>query len=143
MGIILGLSKVIYVLACFLIIVVVLLQQGRGAGVSGLFGGGNADSAFGTRAGTVLGKTTAVLAAIFFVLALFIGAYWGRTSVFSGRKAAPKPAPVKEAPKGVTETVPVPEKKTEPAPASAPKSEGGAAAPAGNPAPADPGAPKP
>ena len=52
------LVTVVHVLTCFFLILVVLLQSGKGGGVSAAFGGG-AGSALGqSAAATVLGKVS-------------------------------------------------------------------------------------
>ena len=57
---------VIHVLSCIFLIVVVLLQSGKDAGLSGAFGlGGGGQTIFGARAGDVLTKATAVIAVTF------------------------------------------------------------------------------
>ena len=45
---------VIYVFICFFLILVVLLQQGKGADIAGAFGGGGSQTAFGARGATTL-----------------------------------------------------------------------------------------
>jgi len=87
-----------YILTCFALLMVILLQQGRGD-MAAAFGGGSSQSAFGARAGaTVLSKATAVLAALFMIgaMALAIMGQRGPGSVVSGAAApaAPRPAPV-------------------------------------------------
>ena len=62
----LGIAKVVYVLACVLIIGSVLLQESKGGGLAGL-GGTRAEAAFG--ASNPLRRLTVVLSVIFFVLA--------------------------------------------------------------------------
>lgn len=52
-----------------LLMVVILLQRGRGGGLAGAFGGAGGQSAFGTRAGDVFTKITAVMAIIWVFLA--------------------------------------------------------------------------
>lgn len=52
---------------CGLIILVVLLQRGRGGGLAGAFGGGGSGSAFGAKTGDVFTIVTVVLAAVFLV----------------------------------------------------------------------------
>ena len=52
-----------------LLMVVILLQRGRGGGRAGAFGGAGGQSAFGTRAGDVFTKITAVMAIIWVFLA--------------------------------------------------------------------------
>jgi preprotein translocase subunit SecG len=89
-----------YVLVCVFLLLVILMQQGKGD-MAAAFGGGSSQSAFGARAGaTVLSKATAILAVLFMVgaMVLSIMGQRGPGSVVSGTKA---PAPV-AAPKPVT-----------------------------------------
>jgi len=56
----------VHVIACLLLIIVILLQAGRGQGLaSASFGSGNVQSLFGTRAGDFLTKATTVAAVLF------------------------------------------------------------------------------
>lgn len=60
--------SVIYVLVCFFLILVVLLQPGRG-GVGGAFGGGSSQTVFGgSGAGNFLTRLTSISAALFMML---------------------------------------------------------------------------
>jgi len=52
-----------------LLILIILLQRGRGGGLAGALGGMGGQSAFGTKAGDVFTKITVVLAIIWVVLA--------------------------------------------------------------------------
>jgi preprotein translocase subunit SecG len=62
---------VLHVLVCLLIIVVVLLQRGKGAEIGAVFGGGGGSTVFGSRgAGNFLTRLTAAAAAIFMVTSL-------------------------------------------------------------------------
>jgi preprotein translocase subunit SecG len=84
-----------YVLVCFLLIVVILLQQGKGGDIANAFGGGASQAVFGARAGaTLLTKLTTGLAALFVVLSLTL-AIWGQRGPGSvvGGVAPPPPAP--------------------------------------------------
>jgi preprotein translocase subunit SecG len=63
--------KAIFVVTCILLILVILLQSGKGGDVSSAFGGAGGQSAFGPRGPQKpLEKATAVLAGIFMVVAL-------------------------------------------------------------------------
>jgi len=54
-------------------ILLVLIQRGRGGGLAGAFGGMGGQSAFGTRAGDVFTKITVVVAIIFILLSALLG----------------------------------------------------------------------
>ena len=60
---------VLFAVICVLLIIVVLLQKGRGGGLGAAFGGA-ASSAFGTRTGDVFTWITIVLTALFLLLAI-------------------------------------------------------------------------
>ena len=63
----------LYVFVCFFLILVVLLQQGKGADIAGAFGGGGSQTAFGARgATTLLHKLTTGAFVGFIVLALLL-----------------------------------------------------------------------
>ncbi len=59
----------LFLIICVLLILVVLLQKGRGGGLGSAFGGAGS-SAFGTRTGDVFTWVTIVLTALFLVLAI-------------------------------------------------------------------------
>ncbi len=62
---------VVHVASCVLLVVAVLLQSGKDAGLSGAFGlGGGGQTIFGARAGDVLSKATVVFAVTFIVTCL-------------------------------------------------------------------------
>lgn len=61
--------NVIHVIVCIFLILVVLLQQGRGGGLSGIAGGGA--QVFGGRgAGNFMTRLTAICAAVFMLTSL-------------------------------------------------------------------------
>src|SRR5262249_35501569 len=65
------LLTIFHVIVCIFLILVVLLQQGKGADWAGAFGGGGTQTAFGARgAGTVLSKATTIAAVIFMITSL-------------------------------------------------------------------------
>jgi preprotein translocase subunit SecG len=63
------LNVLLLLLGCFLILVV-LIQRGKGGGLSGAFGGVGGSSAFGSRAGDLFTKITLVVAGIWLGLAM-------------------------------------------------------------------------
>ena len=61
----------LYVLVCLALMLVVLLQQGKGGDIASAFGGGSSQAAFGARSGaTVLSRATTICAVLFMVGAL-------------------------------------------------------------------------
>lgn len=63
----------IIILVSLLLILVVLVQRGRGGGLSGAFGmGGGSQSAFGTKTGDVFTTVTVVLFAVFMIIAVWL-----------------------------------------------------------------------
>ena len=67
----------LYVLVCGLLIITILLQQGKGGDIASAFGGGSSQAVFGARAGaTLLTRATSVLAALFVIGALTL-TVWG------------------------------------------------------------------
>ncbi len=59
------LLNVLHVFVCFFLILVVLLQQGRGGGLGSAFGGATAQVIGGRGAGNFLTRLTAICAVIF------------------------------------------------------------------------------
>ena len=104
---------VFHILAAVGIVVLVLLQHGKGADMGAAFGSGSAGSLFGSAgASNFLSKTTAILAATFFVTSL------GLTYLSAPTRTG-----------GVTESLAVPGGKPDAAPAAPAPS---APAPAGD-----------
>ena len=92
---------VVHVLVCVFLILVVLLQQGKGADLS-VFGGGSTQTAFGARgATTLLHKLTVVSFLVFILTTVSIALIKGGPSgtVMAGQgKGAAKTAPAAPAP---------------------------------------------
>ena len=69
---------VLHLLSAASVIVLVLLQQGKGADMGASFGGGASGSLFGSSgSANFLSRTTAVLAALFFVTSLVLTYFSG------------------------------------------------------------------
>jgi preprotein translocase subunit SecG len=117
-GILMKFVAVLFVLVCLVLILVVLMQKGRGGGLSGAFGGGMASGLLGSKTGDFLTWVTIVLVSVFLFLAVLMARYYKPTTQYgntvppatqqpavpAGQPAAPspgasgQPAPVAPAP---------------------------------------------
>ena len=135
--------SVLYVLICLFLILVVLLQPGRG-GVGGAFGGGGSQTVFGgSGAGNFLTRLTSISAALFMILSATL-AYMSsssdksleRASEAAARKQAAKAAATADAgvkgadPAAATDNASAPIE-TSPEPGAGPAPENEAVAPSG------------
>jgi preprotein translocase subunit SecG len=106
------LAVTIYVLVCLTLMLVVLLQQGKGGSMASAFGGGgSSQAAFGARSGaTVLSRATTVCAVLFILGALVLGIMRqrGPGSVVGGRAAPPTQQSPTSAPAVPPPTTPAP-----------------------------------
>jgi preprotein translocase subunit SecG len=103
---------VLHVAAALCVIGLVLLQHGKGADMGAAFGSGSAGSLFGSSgSANFLSRTTAVLAAVFFVTSLgltYLASHKGRPEgVMSTRQEAPV-EPAKDIP-APSSAVPAPD----------------------------------
>jgi len=64
-------------LSALFLIVLVLIQRGKGGGLAGAFGGMGGQSAFGTKAGDLFTKITIGVAAFWIVVSIFTVRYFG------------------------------------------------------------------
>jgi preprotein translocase subunit SecG len=112
------------VVNALLLIVLILLQQGKGADAGAAFGSGSSGTVFGAAgSANFLSRTTAILAAIFFALALGMA--------YASRHAATPQSVVEQAAQQQPATPPAPAGQSTPAPANTPPSAP-SQAPAGN-----------
>jgi len=100
---------ILHVVVSFLLILVVLAQQGKGQDLASAFGGGGSSAAFGARgAATFLAKVTTICAVLFMLTSLGLSYFRGAVSSGSVVPLGTPPA----------ETVPIdvgPESGAEPA----------------------------
>ena len=108
---------VLHIIAAVGIVVLVLLQHGKGADMGAAFGSGSAGSLFGSAgAANFLSRTTAILAAVFFATSL--GLTYFSTPTKSGGVTQSLEAPASSAP--ATPVKPAAPATSAPAPAGAP-----------------------
>jgi preprotein translocase subunit SecG len=117
----------LHITVCFALIIVVLLQSGKGAEMGASFGASGSQSVFGAGGGnTFMSKLTTSAAIIFMLTSLslaFISGKSGNQSIMSSKAPKAKPAPMG----GMPLQKPV-------APAAAPTAPAAPAAPAAIPA---------
>ena len=92
---------IVYVLVCIFLILVVLLQQGKGADLAGAFGGAGSQASFGPRTGTnIMHRLTTVSFVLFVVLSMTLAILSGKRhgSVMEAVAASPPPATSESAP---------------------------------------------
>lgn len=122
---------IIHVLACVGLILVVLLQTGKGANMGAAFGGAS-QTVFGSAgAATFLTKATTVVAVVFMLTSLSL-------AIFSGKGS--QPSVMGDAPTA-TQQQPAPAKPPVPAAPSAPVAPSAPAAPTAPAAPSPPAGP--
>ena len=114
------LAAALYVLVCFVLILVVLLQQGKGGDIANAFGGGASQAAFGARSGaTVLSRATTICAVLFVVGAIVLGIMGqqgGGGSVIGGRAPQPSAPAQPAAPPSAQPAAPAQPAPAQPAP---------------------------
>ncbi|MEK6799042.1 MAG: preprotein translocase subunit SecG [Planctomycetota bacterium] len=79
---------------CMFLMLVILLQRGRGAGISGAFGGGGGSGAFGAKTGDVFTWITVVVTGLFFVLAVVANFAFDQSAVAVAQPASVAPVEV-------------------------------------------------
>lgn len=70
---------VFFVIVCIALILIVLIQKGRGGGLSGAFGGLGAGGLFGTKTGDFLTWVTIAITILFLSLAIIMGLFYKPT----------------------------------------------------------------
>ena len=62
----------LFIIVSIFLILIVLIQKGRGGGLASAFGGGGGNTAFGSKTGDVLTWATSIIFGIFLVLAVIL-----------------------------------------------------------------------
>jgi preprotein translocase subunit SecG len=105
-----GFLTTIHIIVCITLIVIVLLQAGKGADLGATFGTGSSQSLFGAGGGSsFLGKLTAGAAIIFMICSLslaYLSGKSGSSSIMPAGKPAAKTAPKQTTPVKLQPVVP-------------------------------------
>jgi preprotein translocase subunit SecG len=87
---------ILHIIVCIILVLVVLLQSGKGADLAGAFGGGATQTAFGSRGpASFLSKMTTIAAVIFMVTCIVLSMIATKTeskSVLESKKTTSQPA---------------------------------------------------
>lgn len=100
-GILMKLVAALFVLVAVVLVLVILVQKGRGGGLSAAFGGGMAGGLLGSKTGDFLTWVTIVLVAVFLLLAVVMNKYYRPTISDYGTESTvtmPQPATEGSAP---------------------------------------------
>jgi preprotein translocase subunit SecG len=69
MNALLYITVILFITDCIFLILLVLIQKGRGGGLASAFGGGGGNTAFGSKTGDVLTWATSIVFGVFLILA--------------------------------------------------------------------------
>ena len=85
----------IHILVCIALIMIILLQSGKGADIGAVFGGGSSNTLFGSTGATpFLSKLTIAAAVIFMVTSIILTYFSGKGVPREGSVVGDYPAPV-------------------------------------------------
>ena len=73
---IMNVIAVLFIICCVSLILIILIQKGRGGGLSGAFGGAMASGILGSKTGDFLTWVTIVLVGVFLVLAVVMAKFY-------------------------------------------------------------------
>ncbi len=119
MSLILNIVAVLFILSCIILVLVVLIQKGKGGGLSGAFGGGLASNLLGSKTGDFLTWVTIMMVGVFLILAVVL-AKWYRpgsgSSVLEQGTEQQQPVTPATTPSGgeIPGSEPLPDNATEP-----------------------------
>jgi len=75
-GLLLKFALVLFIISATLLILIILVQKGKGGGLSGAFGGGMAGGVLGSKTGDFLTWVTIGLVGLFLFLAVIMAKYY-------------------------------------------------------------------
>src|SRR3954465_3596585 len=98
----------LFLLVCLFMILLILIQKGRGGGLASAFGGAGGNTAFGSKTGDVLTWTTSVVFGVFLVLGITLNLL---ANYYHSQRVRPPTAagiPTQSLPAGNPSTSPTP-----------------------------------
>ncbi len=93
-GIIMKLVAVLFALTCIALILIILVQKGKGGGLSSAFGGGMSGGVLGSKTGDFLTWVTIGLVGVFLLLAIVMAKFYKPSVDDIGGNSAQATAPV-------------------------------------------------
>ena len=75
-GFFMNLVAVLFVFSCIALILIILIQKGRGGGLSSAFGGGGAGGVLGSKTGDFLTWVTIGLVSVYLLFAIVMGKFY-------------------------------------------------------------------
>ncbi len=121
---IMNVIAVLFVLCCVALILIILIQKGRGGGLSGAFGGAMASGILGSKTGDFLTWVTIVLTGIFLSLAVVMAKFYKEPEPDASKFGVGQPVQ-REMPADQEQTVPIGGTQTQPSTATDSNAVGG------------------
>ena len=87
------LTITLFIIVCLFMILLILIQKGRGGGLASAFGGAGGNTAFGSKTGDVLTWATSIVFGIFLLLAIALNLLANNIGGATARAAAKPPPP--------------------------------------------------
>ncbi|HTL29675.1 MAG TPA: preprotein translocase subunit SecG [Tepidisphaeraceae bacterium] len=87
-------TLILFIIVCIFLILLVLIQKGRGGGLASAFGGMGGNTAFGSKTGDVLTWATSVVFGVFILLAIILNLVANKVNANRTAGAAPVPTPI-------------------------------------------------
>jgi preprotein translocase subunit SecG len=106
-------TMTVFIIVCLFMLLLVLIQKGRGGGLASAFGGAGGNTAFGSKTGDVLTWATSVVFGVFLILAITLNLIANnyhnkRMGVPTATITAPSGAPAAPTGQATGTTVPPP-----------------------------------
>jgi preprotein translocase subunit SecG len=92
------LTITLFILVCLFMILLILIQKGRGGGLASAFGGAGGNTAFGSKTGDVLTWATSVVFGVFLLLAVALNLFANARHDASATATNTTPAPARPVP---------------------------------------------